>query len=184
MLTDIKIKEIRVDFKEEKFRLPLKFGTGVIKYITLMTAKAVVENGRGKVAEGYGNILLSDIWGFSSACLTHEERDKAMRQVGIAYANLVENHREISHPINIYLETKTELGGISESVSKKLNLKEEMPLLGALVCASPIDAALHDAFGKVNEISTYDGYGPKFMDKHLGYLLGQKYKGKYIANLQ
>jgi len=66
----------------------------------------------------------------------------------------------------------------------KLNLKEEIPLLGALVCASPIDAALHDAFGKVNEISTYDGYGPKFMDKHLGYLLGQKYKGKYIANLQ
>jgi len=36
----------------------------------------------------------------------------------------------------------------------------EIPALTTFLCASPIDAALHDAFGKVNKISSYQGYGP------------------------
>ncbi len=182
MLSDIGIKRIEVSFKEEKFRVPLMFGTGVIESITLMTAKAIVENGKGKAAEGYGNILLSDIWGFPSDCLSHEERDRAMRQVGIEYAGLVENFSGRAHPIDIYWETKDDIGKVAVSISQKLKLKEEVPLLAALVCSSPVDAALHDAFGKVNEISTYDCYGHEFMAKDLSCYLGPRYKGRYISH--
>jgi len=57
-----------------------------------------------------------------------------------------------------------------------------MPILGALVCASPVDAALHDAFGKANGVSSYDTYGPEFMARDLGHYLGPEFASRYIRD--
>jgi L-alanine-DL-glutamate epimerase-like enolase superfamily enzyme len=63
-----------------------------------------------------------------------------------------------------------------------MKLAEEMPFLAALIAAAPVDAALHDAFGQVNDISTYDGYGPEWMERDLSAYLGPQFKSKYIAD--
>ena len=47
-------------------------------------------------------------------------------------------------------------------VSRQRNLAEPIPLLCTLVCASPFDAALHDAFGKLHGLNCYHTYGPDF----------------------
>ncbi|NLO05461.1 MAG: hypothetical protein GX131_06475, partial [candidate division WS1 bacterium] len=72
MDTDIKLVDIEPVFTDEVFRTPLKFGTGIIEAITSLTVKATVENRTGQTAEGLGNILLSDIWGYPSAEMSHE----------------------------------------------------------------------------------------------------------------
>ena len=59
---------------------------------------------------------------------------------------------------------------------------EPMPYLGALVCASPVDAAIHDAFGIANHIGAYDGCGPDFMAHDLSRYLGDGYRGRFIAD--
>ena len=45
-----------------------------------------------------------------------------------------------------------------------------------------MDAAVHDAFGNVNGIDTYAGYGPDYMAHDLSRWLGPAYKGKYPAD--
>ncbi len=182
MDSDIRLVDIEPFFTDEEFRTPLKFGTGVIRAITSLTVRATVENRRGETAEGLGNILLSDIWGYPSSEMSHEERDRAMRLVAVRFCELLMDNARFGHPIDLYMEVKPELASIAEAVGEELQVATPMPLLGALVCASPADAALHDAFGKVNGICTYDGYGPDFIDHDLSRYLGDEFAGKYIAD--
>ena len=182
MQTDIKLVDIEPVFEDEEFRTPLKFGTGVIRAITSLTIRATVENRRGETAEGLGNILLSDIWGYPSEVMSHEERDEAMRQAAVRFCELLLESAEYGHPIDLYMAVKPELAWLAGEVGGDLQAKTPMPLLGALVCASPADAALHDAFGKVNGICSYDGYGPEFMADDLSRYLGPDFKGKYLAD--
>ena len=182
MFSDVKVLEVEPQFKEERFRVPLMFGTGVIRTITSFTVRVKVERRGGGTADGWGNILLSDLWGFPSAALSHEERDRAMREVGLAYARMVEGTRRYAHPMDLYMETKSEIQPMADEVSERMHLKERMPLLGALVCASPVDAAVHDAFGKANEIDSYVGYGADFMAHDLSAFVGSRYRGRYVAD--
>jgi len=182
MLSDIRPLEVEVTFTEEPFRTPLMFGTGVIRAVTSMTVRVRVETKRGDVADGWGNILLSDLWGFPSAVLSHEERDRAMRQVARAFGQRVQAYGAYAHPVDLYMDLKGELKDIAEHVGGEEKLKEPMPILGALVCASPVDAALHDAFGNANGIDVYDGYGLEYMARDLSTYLGDRYRGKYLGH--
>jgi len=182
LLSDIRLLDIEPIFSQEQFRVPLKFGTGVITAITSMTVRAVVENRAGATTEGFGNILLSDIWGFPSATLSHEVRDRAMRQVGERFCRLLLESARFGHPIELYMDAKTELQDLAAEVDAELGLAEPMPLLAALVCASPTDAALHDAFGRANGICSYDGYGPEFIECDLSRWCGPRFAGKYVSD--
>jgi L-alanine-DL-glutamate epimerase-like enolase superfamily enzyme len=182
MQSDIRVREVEVSFADEVLRTPLKFGAGVVRAVTSMTVRLVAENAAGQVGEGYGNILLSDMWGFPSAVLTHEERDAAMREVGRRFAARLAESGEAGHPIDLFLAAKQDLGGIAEDVCEEQGLVEPMPILGAQVCASPVDAALHDAFGQGNGVSSYDAYGPEFMAYDLGRYLGAEFAGQYLRD--
>jgi len=141
-----------------------------------------VETRAGESAEGLGNILLSDIWGYPSSEMSHEDRDEAMREVATRFCALLMDNAHFGHPLDLYLEAKPELGRLADEVSEQMSAATPMPLLGALVCASPADAALHDAFGRANGICSYDGYGPDFCDHDLSAWLGDEFAGKYVAD--
>src|ERR671929_153762 len=49
-----------------------------------------------------------------------------------------------------------------------------------LVVASPFDAALHDAFGKVHALNCYHTYGPDFLSHDLGHYLGKEFAGEQL----
>lgn len=77
--------------------------------------------------------------------------------------------REFAHPIDLF-------AGLDGEAAP------ELPRLAALVCAAPLDAALHDAFGNVNGIATYDGYGPDHCAFDLSRYLGEEYRGRYVRD--
>jgi len=182
MQSDIRVIHVEPFFSDEVARVPLKFGAVVMDRVTYCQVRATVENRRGERATGFGAIFLADFWGFPSPLVLHPERDRAMREVVRRYAKVVEGYDGYAHPIDIFLETEEELRRVNAHACAELGLAEEMPFLGALVCASPVDAALHDAFGDVNSICTYDGYGRDFMAQDLGYHLGSEFDGKYPAD--
>jgi len=182
MQSDIRVISIEPFFSDEVARVPLKFGAVVMDRVTYCQVRATIENRRGERATGFGAIFLADFWGFPSKVVPHPQRDRAMREVVQRFAQIVEGYPGYAHPLDIFLETEEELRQVNAQVCAELGLAEEMPFLGALVCASPIDAALHDAFGNVNSICTYDGYGPDFMAHDLSYYLGPGFKGKYPAD--
>jgi L-alanine-DL-glutamate epimerase-like enolase superfamily enzyme len=180
--SDIKLLEIEPTFTDAVLRTPLKFGSGVVAAVTSCTCRALVETRDGKRAEGLGHILLSDLWGFPSQVVGHEQRDAAMRRVTEEFCRFMLDHPRYGHPMDLYLEAKPHLKEIAAAVDAELALAESMPILGALVCASPVDAALTDAFGKANGICSYDGYGPAFMPCDLSKWCGPGFAGKYPAD--
>lgn len=179
MNSDIILLELEPTFTDAVLRTPLKFGSGVVAAITSMTCRALVETRDGKRAEGLGHILLSDLWGFPSQLVGHEQRDAAMRRVAEKFCQFMLDNARYGHPMDLYLEAKPHLKQLAAEVDAELSLAESMPILGALVCASPVDAALTDAFGNANGISSYDGYGPAFMQYDLSKWCGVDFAGKY-----
>ena len=179
MDSDIKLVAIEPTFEDLRLRTPLKFGTGVIYTTTSLTVKATVESRLGARADGLGNILLSYVWGYPSAAMSSEDRDMAMRRVSEKFCDLMLTNAEFGHPMDLYLEAKDELPRLAAEVDEQMQVADPMPLLGALVCASPTDAALADAFGKVNGICTYDGYTREFMSHDLSRWCGPRFAGKY-----
>jgi len=182
VITDIRIREIEPSYTNEVCRTPLKFGAVIVDELPFCRVRAVVENGRGEVAEGWGGIFLMDLWAWPTPELSHEAKSAAMVEVNQRFARLVESYTEPAHPIDLFMALEGDLARINRDVCTERALAPEQPFLGALVCASAVDAAVHDAFGNVNGISVYDGYGPEFMEHDLSRHLGPEFAGRYPAH--
>ncbi len=182
MRTDIRVLEVQPYYSHEKAREPLKFGNVVVEESLYCHVRARVENRKGNVADGWGAIFLMDMWGWPTPKVAHSDREEAMRRVNERFCHLVASYKGYAHPVDIFLETEKDLKRVSHQVCEEMDLPEKMPFLAALISASPVDAALHDAFGKVNSISTYDGYGPDVIAHDLGYYLGQEFRGRTIGD--
>ncbi len=48
---------------------------------------------------------------------------------------------------------------------------QQMPWLAALVCTSPFDIAIHDAFGKLVNLPVYETYNSEFMNQDLSWFI-------------
>lgn len=103
-----------------------------------------------------------------------------MKRVVQRYADEVTAYPFYAHPVDLFFTLEPELERLNAEPCALLEAGLGQPLLGALVCASPVDAALHDAFGNVNGIDSYQGYGPEFMGD-LSRYLGPRYRGRYIS---
>lgn len=182
MNSDVRVIEARPYFSLEKPRFPLKFGAVVMTETTYCQVRVKVENRKGEIASGYGGMFLSDVWAFPTFAIPHDKKDQAMKKVTERFCSLVENYKEFAHPVKIFLDLEKELEKMAKEITGEFSFPEELPLLACLVSVSPVDGALHDAFGQVNRISTYDGYGKDFMDSDLSLWLGEEFKGKYIGD--
>ncbi len=180
MKTNIRVVETRVSFSEEKARVPLKFGKVVMEKATYTEVEVTVENQAGKTAKGYGGIFLSDVWAFPTAAISHEEKDRAMREFVSLFASRLTTVGKYQHPIELFLTLESEIPELCKQITSRFNFSEPFPLLAGLVCASPSDAAVHDAFGQVNSICSYNGYGPEHW-RELSSFLGPDFKGKYLS---
>jgi len=182
MDTDIRIVELEPFFHDVECRTPLKFGNVVVDKLPYGQVKATVENGKGKTAVGWGGMFVMDMWGWPTPKVEHETRLKAMRSLIRRNCRMRVEHGKRGHPIELYMNTEERLHRLAEHVCEDMDLAEIMPFLNALVCASSADAAVHDAFGNVNGICTYDGYGKEFSTHDLSAHLGPAFAGKYVSD--
>ncbi len=176
----VKVKEASVSFRELRYRTPLKFGSGVVDVVTDVVVSVEAETPQGRRAIGKGEILLGDLWAFPSELLDHGARDAAMRELTVRAASWLEQESPFDHPLAIGVAMKEAVRELAGDVSRDLSLPEPLPLLAALVCLSPLDAAVHDAFGKAYRIDTYDGYGSEMCDD-LSRWLGEEFRGRYLS---
>jgi len=182
--SDIRILKLEPYLRTDKFRAPLKFGSVIVTDSTSLIVRAEVENKKGEVAYGWGSMPLMDKWAFPDPSVSHEKKFEAMKEIGIRTCKMLEKTagKEYAHPIDIMLMNKQEILKIAKRVDKELKLETPMPNLGVLVSTSPIDAAIHDAFGRVNKISSYEGYSRKYMKHDLSFYLGEEFRGRYISD--
>lgn len=180
--SDIRVVEVETFKVMTTCRTPIKFGSVVVERLPLGYARVVVENREGKVAEGWGAMFLMDLWAWPVSRAPHEAKSQAMMELMDAYAQALLEFPSFAHPLEIFMEMEEELRRLNRAICARWTPGEEMPFLGALICASPLDHALHDAFGKANGIDSYLGYGPEWMSFDLSRYLGPEFRGVYPAS--
>ena len=179
MKSDIRVIEVETQFTPTKARTPLKFGHVIVDSTVLFECRVTVENGTGRRAVGRGAILLSDAWAFPSDKVDHTVRESAMITLSRRCADLLSQFRGSGHPIDIFRELEPGFDDLAASLSRELALAEPLPRMATLVCASPLDAALHDGFGLADDVDTYEGYTRDFMAHDLSWYLGDSFAGLY-----
>jgi len=178
--TDIYIEEVAYSYEDFQYRTPIKFGGVAFDRVTNLNAHCVVRTVRGAVARGFGSMPLGNVWSFPSKRLTYEATLGAMKALAERTAQITREYKECGHPIDLTWELEPAYLKAASEVSQQLELAEPIPALCTLVTASPFDAALHDAFGKVHGLNCYHTYGPDFMTHDLGHYLGAQFKGESL----
>ena len=179
MNSDVRIVQVETFLVGTRCRTPLKFGAVVVDELPIGYARVTVENRAGAVASGWGAMFLMDLWAWPLSEAPHEAKSRVMCDLLDAYGRLLAGFDRFAHPIEIFMETEADLKRLTRQICRRLTPGEELPFLGALVAASPLDHAVHDAFGHVNGIDSYRGHGPEHMGFDLSRYLGSGFEDAY-----
>ncbi len=187
-VTDIRTTGAALYFLPVQTRVALKFGTETLTHVTCARVRVTVRDDRGRKAEGWGETPLSVQWVWPSP-VPYEERHSALKAFCVELTELWASIRSPGHPVELghdFLETVLP-GWLDGFNQRHRRGREPMPWLAALVCCSPFDLAVHDAYGKLHECPTYATYHAGFMNRDLGAYLqatphsGVNFAGKYPA---
>jgi L-alanine-DL-glutamate epimerase-like enolase superfamily enzyme len=170
--SDVRVKNIEYSLKDYRYRTPYKFGGVAVDRVTLLNVLCTVESRGGKAFRGFGSMPLGNVWSFPSRTLPYDATLNAMKSLAARMAEIARGYREYGHPVD--------LGVALEALYLKAAAADAIPKLCTLVTASPFDAAIHDAFGKLHGVNCYHTYGPEFMSHDAGHYLGAEYKGEYL----
>ncbi len=167
--TDIRPVAVELYFLPITARMPLKFGPEVTTEVTCARVKLTVEDARGRRAEGWGETPLSVQWVWPSR-LGYEERHQALRSLCIRIAEAwMSRSAAPRHPMEAGHDF---LEHVLPDVTRRFNAAERkgaepVPLLGALVASSPFDLALHDAYGILHGIPSFETFNERYMSGDL-----------------
>ncbi len=167
---EVKIVEVRGGFEDFLYRAPYVFGGKSVDRVTLLNVNVVVQGKDGRTAKGFGSMPLGNVWAYPSKTLTYDETLGAMKTLAGKIEKIAGSHAEYGHPVD--------LGVALEPLY--LRAADGMPKLAVLVTASPFDAAVHDAYGKLLKRSTYQTYGQDTMRHDLAAYLGKDFRGEYL----
>jgi L-alanine-DL-glutamate epimerase-like enolase superfamily enzyme len=178
--TDVSIDDISFSYEDYLYRTPIKFGGSVVDKVTLLNVNCVVKNRAGKSAKGFGSMPMGNVWSFPSRKLTYDQTLAAMKALAVKIHKIAGAYKAAGHPVDIGHALEPEFLKAALEVNRELKLAEPVPKLCTLCAASPFDAAIHDAYGKLLGMSCYKTYGPEFMSHDLSHYLGSKFKGEYL----
>jgi L-alanine-DL-glutamate epimerase-like enolase superfamily enzyme len=181
-MTAIRVEDVRLAYEEYRYRSPIKFGGVALDRVTLLNVHCRVRTLAGKSAAGFGSMPLGNVWAFPSKSLPYDKTLATMKMVAERIATLVAKCREYGHPIDLAHLLEPEFHKAALQVGDQLRLDEPIPPLATVVSASPFDAALHDAFGKVHGLNCYDTYGRDFLPHDLSHYLGPPYRGLHLED--
>jgi L-alanine-DL-glutamate epimerase-like enolase superfamily enzyme len=179
-VTAIRIEEVTHSYQDFHYRAPYKFGGIAVDRVTLLNVECVVSLPNGRSAKGFGSMTMGNIWSFPSRVLTYDQTLAAMKALAEQIQTITRNCREYGHPIDLNFTLEPYYLKAAEQVTRSLRLAEPIPKLCTLVTASPFDAALHDAFGKIHDRNVYQTYGADLLPNDLSKYLGKEYAGQWL----
>ncbi|MEM8945391.1 MAG: mandelate racemase/muconate lactonizing enzyme family protein [Planctomycetota bacterium] len=169
-------------------RVPLKFGTETLTSVTCARARVVVEDRQGQLASGWGETPLSVQWVWPSQ-MSYAARHAALLDFTEQLAASWADFAEFGHPMEIgHAFQEQVLPTLLNGFNRDCQPSERMPLLAGLVCCSPFDLALHDAYGNVHAKPVYETYNADYMNYDLTHYVEPAedatvdFSGKYPAD--
>lgn len=178
--TDIRLVEIDHELTRFAYRTPMKFGGRVVTDAVVLDVRCTVETRAGRRGRGLGSMPLGNAWSWPSAALPGETTLSAMQRLAERLVAEAAALASVGHPLDLTHELAAGHAAAAQSVAAELQLSEPIPVLAQLVAASPIEAALHDAYGKALGLNAYNVLGPEFVEHDLSHWLGADFAGEYL----
>jgi L-alanine-DL-glutamate epimerase-like enolase superfamily enzyme len=178
--TDIGLKEVTISTERIKYRAPMKFGGRVVTEAVILNVSVEVETRDGRRGCGLGSMPMGNIWAWPSATVPGEKTLAAMIELGQRLARDADHWHGAGHPLEITHELAESYEIAANELTSAAQISERMPRLAQLVAASPLEAAIHDAYGKAFGLSSYNTLGPEFIDADLSTWLTPDFKGEYL----
>ena len=178
--SDIRVDEVRHAYQDYVYRAPYKFADRVVDKVTLLNVRCRVTTGNGRTAWGFGSMPMGNLWAFPAKTLSPDGTLAAMKALASRIARITVNTKESGHPLDLSYVLEPAYLKAALEVGRELALKEPIPKLCTLVVASPFDAAIHDAFGKVHGRNVYSTYDPNLLSNDLSRYLGPDFRGVWL----
>jgi L-alanine-DL-glutamate epimerase-like enolase superfamily enzyme len=178
--TDISLRQVTSDTELIKFRVPIKFGGRVMDEAELLNVTVDVETGDGRRGRGFGSMPMAHVWAWPSGRVPAEQAHAAMVALGQDLAAAAGRYRGAGHPLEITHDLAQAYQSAADRITQAAGLAEPMPRLAQLVAASPLEAAIHDAYGKALGRNSYNLLGPEFVSRDLAAYLTADFAGEYL----
>ena len=170
-LADIRVVGSRLYFLPVQTRVPLKFGPETLTFVTCARACVTVVDARGRIAQGWGETPLSVQWVWPSS-LSYEHRHERLKKFCLQLAKEWAGFAASGHALEVGHDFQQQvLPGLRASANLDYPNAEPLPHLGALLCCSAFDLALHDAYGRLHELPVYESYRAEFLNRDLAHYL-------------
>ncbi|MDO5565845.1 MAG: enolase C-terminal domain-like protein [Planctomycetia bacterium] len=179
--TDIKIKSASASAERFPLRTQLKFG-GLAggTALSVLTVTVEVESRDGRRASGRGVMTIGNRWGWPSHAIPGQKTTDAMIATGKRMAADATQLGSYGHPLELCRELAAQYANAAAAVVADMKLPESMPRLAQLVCASPLEAAVFDAYGKLLGQNVFNLLGKEFVNSDLSGYLNKDFSGEYL----
>lgn len=178
--TDIRLLDVRSETETINFRAPLKFGGRVVTDCVLLNVTAEVETRDGRRGQGQGSMPMSNAWAWPSPGLSGNQTLSAMVDFGEQAVAAAADYKGSGHPLEITHNLAHEHARLAERIVAAMGLAEPIPRLAQLVAASPVEAALHDAYGRALGANSYNVLSAEFVNRDLASYLTPEFAGEYL----
>ena len=178
--SDMRLCEATLSTQLVPYRTPIKFGGRVMNEALLLDVTVEAETRDGRRGRGFGSMPLGNVWAWPSAVAGPSETQNAMLALAEELVRQANDDRQCGHPLEITHRLAASHAETSRRVADSAGLPEPIPRLAQLVAASPLEAAIHDAFGKILGRNSFDLLGPEWVNADLAAYLDERFAGEYL----
>lgn len=178
--TDLYLRRVSTSTQRFAYRTPIKFGGRVVVDVVLLDVEVDIETRDGRRATGFGSMPMGNAWAWPSRQVSSDHALTAMISLGNRLGKLAGAYTEAGHPLEVTRDLAEQYQAQAEATCREAGLSESMPRLAQLVAASPLEAAIHDAYGKALQANSYNLLGPEFVNQDLAHFLTPEFAGEYL----
>lgn len=178
--TDVRVLSAASSLERIAYRTPMKFGGRVVVDAVLLNVSLQVETRDGRRGDGMGSMPMGNAWAWPSSVVSSSDTLEAMSRLGQRLVELAASDGEFGDPLEITTRWSQQHAALADRIVAEMKLAEPMPRLAQLVAASPLEAALHDAFGRVHRTNSYNALGPGFINADLSHYLTDQFRGEFL----
>lgn len=178
--TDIRLLSVSSESEKIVYRAPIKFGGRVVTAATLLHVTAEVETRDGRRGQGIGSMPMGNVWAWPTQDTPVDDTLGAMVWLGERLVREANAYRDWGHPLDITHDLAASHPTAADAATRALGILEKMPPLAQRVAASPLEAAVHDGYGKALGLNSYNALGPEFANRDLAAYLTAEFAGEYL----
>ena len=178
--SDARLDDLRIEFKDYLYRTPYMFGGREVDRVTILEVRCRLSTRAGKSAEGAAAMPMGNVWSYPAPGVPYDVTLGAMKTLAEKIERDTKSFTEYAHPLDVNRTLEPEYLKAAEETSRELKLQLPVPKLCTLVVASPFDAAIHDAFGKLHGRNSFRVCGREFVRHDLAHYLNAEFRGEYL----